>query len=343
MIESSRAGRVAYRDVPLYATEPIRCDIDLSDNTNLWGAPPAAQEAIRDVANGAFTRYPSAYALELKEALAAYAGVNPSRIVTGCGSDDVLDSAIRAFAEPGESLAFSAPTFTMIPVFAQINGVVPVSVPMTRSWDIDADALVATERASSTSARRTILPGRGSPRGARAAQNRPGIVILDEAYAEFAGGAGAPGGSERPCSLSARCRRHSGWRACASASGRRAGNRCRGREVARAVQGECRRRTRCLAVLAKDRAWVAARVPRRGSVASGWRTRCASWDSRRFPRRRTSFWSLSDAADVVAAYARARHRGAGIRGCRHRRRAPHHAGPGPMMESALDALGRALA
>src|SRR5688572_17289237 len=137
MIEPSISGRAAYRDVPLYATEPMRCDIDLSDNTNLWGAPPSAQEAMRDVANGAFTRYPSAYALELKEALAAYAGVDRSRIVTGCGSDDVLASAIRALAEPGESLAFSAPTFTMIPVFAQINGVVPVSVPMTPSWDID--------------------------------------------------------------------------------------------------------------------------------------------------------------------------------------------------------------
>lgn len=188
MTVSAEIARAAYRDVPLYTTESIRCDVDLSDNTNLWGAPPAAQEAMRELADGSFTRYPSAYALTLKDALAEYAGVERAWVVTGCGSDDILASAIRALAEPGESLAFCAPTFAMIPVFAKINGVVPVSVPMTAAWDIDPDALIAT------GARIIYVCSPNNPTGtcaSRAALERliagaPGVVILDEAYAEFA-------------------------------------------------------------------------------------------------------------------------------------------------------------
>jgi histidinol-phosphate aminotransferase len=185
---SSGLARAGYQDVPLYSIESVPCEVDLSDNTNLWGAPPAALEAVRELANGSFTRYPSAYASALKRALAQYAGVDPSWIVTGCGSDDILASAIRALAEPGDSLAFCAPTFGMIPIFAQINGVVPVSVPMTAAWDIDPDALVAT------GARLIYVCSPNNPTGTCASRaalerlvaNAPGLVILDEAYAEFA-------------------------------------------------------------------------------------------------------------------------------------------------------------
>jgi histidinol-phosphate aminotransferase len=185
---SLELARAAYRDVPLYAGDMTPCAVDLSDNTNLWGAPPAAREAVRSLGDGSFTRYPSAYASALKEALASYAGVDASRIATGCGSDDILDSAIRAFTEPGDRLAFCAPTFAMIPIFARLNAVEPVAVPMTAAWDIDPEALVATD------ARITYVCSPNNPTGTTASRvalerliaNAPGLVILDEAYAEFA-------------------------------------------------------------------------------------------------------------------------------------------------------------
>ena len=91
-------ARASYREIALYAPERAPCAVDLSDNTNTWGVPPAAERALRDAALSAMTRYPNLYAASLKEALAGYMGVTPINIVTGCGSDDVLDSAIRAFA-----------------------------------------------------------------------------------------------------------------------------------------------------------------------------------------------------------------------------------------------------
>src|SRR5687767_9577343 len=189
MSESLRLGRATLRDVVPYPTERTPCDVDLSDNTNLFGAPPAAVRELARSDKDDITRYPGLHTRGLRDALAAYAGVRAGEIVTGCGSDDVIDSAIRAFAEPGESLALSDPTFSMIPVFARVNGLVPVPVPFASTLDIDPDALLAT------GARIIYLCSPNNPTGtvaSRAAIDRvleraTGIVSFDEVYAEFCG------------------------------------------------------------------------------------------------------------------------------------------------------------
>ena len=191
-------ARAAYRELSLYSPELGAVEVDLGDNTNAWGAPPAALRALAEGAAASAARYPAPYAADLKAAIGAYVGVAPECVVTGCGSDDVLDSAIRAFAGPGERVAHPTPTFSMIPVFARLNGLEPVAVPLRDDWDVDADALLAAE------ARVTYLCSPNNPTGtlaSRAAVERvvagaPGVVILDEAYAEFAGAslaARAPG------------------------------------------------------------------------------------------------------------------------------------------------------
>lgn len=173
------------------AYDPKRepCAVDLSDNTNLWGAPPAAARALRDFAESEITRYPAVYAGRLKEALAEYAGVRREEIATGCGSDDVLDSALRALAEPGESVAVAEPTFAMASIFARVNGLEVRSVGLTGHFGLDADALLAT------GARVIYICSPNNPTGnaferesiERVIRTAPGVVILDEAYAEFMG------------------------------------------------------------------------------------------------------------------------------------------------------------
>jgi len=188
--ESLRLGRVAIRDIVPYASERTPCAADLSDNTNLFGAPPAALRELTTSGRDEITRYPGLHARRLREALADYAGVEPTQVVSGCGSDDVIDSAVRAFAEPGERLAYSDPTFTMIPVFAKVNGLVPTPVRFASSGDIDPDALLATE------ARIIYICSPNNPTGSiatrrsvdRVIERAPGIVIIDEAYGEFTDG-----------------------------------------------------------------------------------------------------------------------------------------------------------
>ncbi|MEP6495508.1 MAG: aminotransferase class I/II-fold pyridoxal phosphate-dependent enzyme [bacterium] len=180
-------ARAAYRGIELYAPDRRPASIDLSDNTNRWGVPPGALRELRDAGVALASRYPAVYSTPLKRTLADYAGVHPSMIVTGCGSDDVLDSAIRAFAEPGDRVVMSEPSFPMIPLFAAMNGLEYSGIPLSSSYDIDVESLVAGEP------RITYLCSPNNPTGttvARAAikavlAGARGIVIIDEAYVEF--------------------------------------------------------------------------------------------------------------------------------------------------------------
>ena len=190
----------SYRELVLYAPPRSACAIDLSDNTNAFGTPPAARSALRELELRAVSRYPSAYGDELRAALARHAGVPLEEIITGCGSDDVLDSAIRAFARPGERVAYCDPTFAMAPVFARMNGLEPVPVPLGPDFDADPDALLAT------GARVIYLCSPNNPTGTtispsaleRVAAEAPGLVILDQAYREFETPAGTPCPPEPP-------------------------------------------------------------------------------------------------------------------------------------------------
>jgi histidinol dehydrogenase len=182
--------RAAYRDLVPYAEDAAPCAVDLSDNTNLFGTAPAAARELRCATANDLARYPSAYSDALRRALANYTGVAAESIVTGCGSDDVIDSALRACADPGERVAFPDPTFSMVPVFVRANGLTSVRVPLTRDLGLDADALLAT------GARVIYLCSPNNPTGGRFSQpaierviaRSRGVVLLDEAYAEFCGG-----------------------------------------------------------------------------------------------------------------------------------------------------------
>ena len=179
--------------LPLYAPDLVDCAVDLSDNTNLWGAPPGCSSCIARGAGRRFSRgirrcTPSRSAPRCCELRRLGRCVRVLGVVTGCGSDDVLDSTMRAFGSAGDSIAFSAPTFSMIPVLARLNGLTPVPIPFAAGFDLDAERLV------DAGAKITYLCAPNNPTAtalSRAAveyvvAHARGIVLLDEAYAEFA-------------------------------------------------------------------------------------------------------------------------------------------------------------
>jgi histidinol-phosphate aminotransferase len=188
--DSLEVARASYRAISLYSPNRAPCRLDLSDNTNLWGPPPAARWLLGAAADPVITRYPRAYADDLKRAIAQYLNVSAECVVTGCGSDDVLDSAIRAFTEPGQALAHPDPSFAMVEIFARMNGLSPLAIPLDEKYDADADAFIASGApviylCSPNNPTGTTLTRRSVE---RIVNNAPGVVILDEAYAEFADG-----------------------------------------------------------------------------------------------------------------------------------------------------------
>jgi histidinol dehydrogenase len=184
-----RMGAARFAEIALYAPQRTPCAVDLSDNTNLWGVPPAAARALREAGANDLTRYPAVYADRLKTALARYAGVEREELVTGCGSDDVLDSALRALAEPGERIALAEPTFAMASTFARMNGLEVVSVGLAPDFSIDPEVLLAARAQVIYLCSPNNPTGNASTRESieHVIRSSPGVVILDEAYAEFMG------------------------------------------------------------------------------------------------------------------------------------------------------------
>ncbi len=191
---TSDAGRPIPRPglehISAYATASLgELSLDLRDNVNLWGVPPSALRVLRETRAEEVLNYPAVSASRLTSTLAGRLGVCADEVVAGCGSDDLIDACFRAVASPGERVAHAEPSFSMVPRFARLNGLEPVGVPLRADGAADIDGLLAT------GARIIYLCSPNNPTGTitpeseirRCIAESPGIVVVDEAYAEFAG------------------------------------------------------------------------------------------------------------------------------------------------------------
>ncbi|HET9440255.1 MAG TPA: histidinol-phosphate transaminase [Longimicrobiales bacterium] len=180
-------AREAYAAIELYDPKRTPCAVDLSDNTNLFGVAPEVRQLFALLPDGLVTRYPPVFAEELKQALARRHGVAAENITTGCGSDDVIDSTLRAYCEPRDSVAYPVPTFGVIPTFARMNAAAPVAVVSNADFSINVDDIIAAR------ARVTYVCSPNNPTGtevaaadiARLDASLAGLLLLDEAYADF--------------------------------------------------------------------------------------------------------------------------------------------------------------
>jgi histidinol dehydrogenase len=174
--------RATLASVERYSPKRPPCEIDLTDNTNLFGAPPAVLAALSDMPSRSITRYPTPYADELRAALARQVGIDEACIATGCGSDDLLDSTFRAFADPGDAVVYCPPTFGIVSSFAATNALRPLASPP------DAARILRLRP------RIVYLCAPNNPTGAplpdgllEALLDRTSaLVLLDEAYVDFA-------------------------------------------------------------------------------------------------------------------------------------------------------------
>lgn len=142
--------------------------------------------------------YPEPQPVELVAAMARYYGVAADQVLVGRGSDEGIDLLTRAFCcAQQDSVVVCPPTFGMYAVAAAIQGARTVAIPLRESFQLDVTAIVAALQAPTPSTPKLIwLCSPNNPTGnslrrndiqqvIEAARGRA-IVIVDEAYAEFA-------------------------------------------------------------------------------------------------------------------------------------------------------------
>lgn len=136
-------------------------------------------------------RYPDPMQTELKERLAKVKAVAPSHIFLGNGSDELINLLMVAFCEPKEDeILLVPPTFGMYQVSANLNGVACVEVPLISGFQLNVSEILA--RATDRT-KMIFIPTPNNPTGNRFPMKDikaivagfPGLVVVDEAYAEF--------------------------------------------------------------------------------------------------------------------------------------------------------------
>ena len=140
-----------------------------------------------------YNRYPDPHQKNLKRRLAEIKGVPVEKIFIGNGSDEPIDLVFRLFCEPRRHNAVSiAPTYGMYKVAAAINDVQMREVQLEPGFTLDAEKLLA---AADENTRLLFLCLPNNPSGncfpkkeiEKVIRRFNGIVILDEAYIDFAG------------------------------------------------------------------------------------------------------------------------------------------------------------
>jgi histidinol-phosphate aminotransferase len=179
-----------------YGAPELRVPIALNVNENPYGPSPdlAAEIAavVADVA-GSLNRYPDREAVLLRDDLARYLGhgLTRDRVWAGNGSNEVMLHVLQAFGGPGRSVLSFAPTYSMYPEYARSTATRWIAVERPTDFVLEPDALVSViEREQPTV---TLLASPNNPTGTALSlaaveavcQASKGIVVVDEAYAEF--------------------------------------------------------------------------------------------------------------------------------------------------------------
>lgn len=138
-------------------------------------------------------RYPDPLAAAVKKELSDLKAVPEDQMMLGNGSDEVIDLLFRIFCEPGQDEVITLPpTYGMYKVSADINNVAVVEVPLLSSFLPDVERILGavTERTKLLWLCTPNNPsGNDFPQASmeRLIRDFPGIVVIDEAYVDFAG------------------------------------------------------------------------------------------------------------------------------------------------------------
>jgi len=162
--------------------------VKLNTNENPYPPAPGVAAALRSADAEALRLYPDPVGNELRAAIARLHGVGIDNVLLGNGSDDILTIAVRTFVPAGGTVACMEPSYSLYPVLAQLQGAQCRRLPLSPDFTgfplpgrQDAGELFLLARPNAPTG--TVMP---LAQVADLAAAFPGMVLVDEAYADFA-------------------------------------------------------------------------------------------------------------------------------------------------------------
>lgn len=166
--------------------------IKLNTNENAYPPSPRVLEAIQEEAQKLYL-YPSPTADDLRETIGSIYNLSKEQVFVGNGSDEVLAFSFMAFFEPGRRIRYPNITYSFYPVYARIFNIPVEEVALNEDFSLPVAEFFNAEGG-------VILPNPNAPTSLYAdlehieaiVKNNPDrVVIIDEAYVDFAKGSAA--------------------------------------------------------------------------------------------------------------------------------------------------------
>jgi histidinol-phosphate aminotransferase len=188
--------RGSLRGAEPYGAPQLDVPVALNVNENPYAPSDAVVDdiakAVADAARG-LNRYPDREASDVRTALAGYlgGGLRAEQVWAANGSNEIMQQVLQAFAGHGRTALSFAPTYSMYPEYARNTDTTWVTAPRRDDFTIDPEAAVAEIRRVQPSI--VLLASPNNPTGtalpldvvAEVCEAAPGVVVVDEAYAEF--------------------------------------------------------------------------------------------------------------------------------------------------------------
>lgn len=181
------------RALRAYTLSPHRASVKLNQNENPWDAPARIkEEVLRRFAARKWSRYPDFIPASLNERLAEFARWKADGIIAGNGSNELIQALLMVTVAAGKTVLISEPTFALYRQVATVLGGEVESVSLTSDLKYDTQALqkIVEEKQPDV----TLICSPNNPTGCviedddlrSLLRTARGLVVIDEAYHEFA-------------------------------------------------------------------------------------------------------------------------------------------------------------
>lgn len=163
--------------------------VKLDANENPYGILPAVRKALAEMDFPHI--YPDPESRALRKSLAQFTGVDEEYLLAGSGADELLDLLMRVFLEPGECILSCPPTFGMYPFDAELNAARCIEIPRKADFSLDMPSIRGA--VDEFKPKLLFIASPNNPDGSLIEPammdellSLPLLVVLDEAYIEFA-------------------------------------------------------------------------------------------------------------------------------------------------------------
>jgi histidinol-phosphate aminotransferase len=180
-------------DLEGYHSPQVSVDVRLNTNESPYPPPPAWRDAfLEELAGVPFNRYPDRQARALRTAIGELHDVGPDQVLVGKGSNEVLQAVCLAYGGHGRTVAVFEPTYALHSHIARITGTGVAVGERAADFTLDLDEMRRVMGEAEPAV--TFLTSPNNPTGLVEPREvveavmaaAPGLVVVDEAYAQFA-------------------------------------------------------------------------------------------------------------------------------------------------------------